>query len=179
MCENPTTLSKFNTKTQRHKGTKKGSLSFFVPLCLCAFVLNLLYVFLRLCAFAPLRLICVCFLLCIASTAFSDDIPTPIKDPALLINNELARLDTLIQATEKSLDGQKQLRGYILEYQKLQEQFLKNPKDNDMLLKVVKSAYRTLQSIKENHLTQNFDSDFIDELTVLSQPAAKRGVPKP
>ena len=38
------------------------------------------------------------------------------KARALLINNELSRLDTLIQATEKSLDAQKQLRGYLVEY---------------------------------------------------------------
>jgi hypothetical protein len=47
------------------------------------------------------------------------------------------------------------------------------------LLKVVKSAYRTLQSIKSNNLIQTFDTDFIDELTVLSQPATKRVIPKP
>lgn len=113
---------------------------------------------------------------CMAS---ADDIPAPIKDPAHLIPTELSRLDTLIQATDKSLQAQKQLRANIIEHQSLQEQFLKNPKDNDLLLKVVKSAHRTLQSIKENNLTQTFDSDFIDELTVLSQPASKRGVPRP
>lgn len=107
------------------------------------------------------------------------DIPSSIKDPDALIGNEISRLVTLIQATELSLEGQKKLHKQVLEYQKLQEQFLKNPKDNDLLLKVVKSAYRTLQTIKENHLEQNFDADFIDELTVLSQPATKRGIPRP
>lgn len=107
------------------------------------------------------------------------DIPSPIKDPAALIGNEIARLDTLIQATELSLEGQKKLRIQIVEYQKLQDIFLKNPKDNELLFKVIKSAYRTLQTIKENNLTQTFDADFIDELTVLSQPATKRGIPKP
>lgn len=107
------------------------------------------------------------------------DIPAAIKDPAALIGNEISRLDTLIEATEQSLEGQKKLRAQIVEYQKIQELYLKKPQDNDLLLKVVKSAYRTLQTIKENHLIQTFDSDFIDELTVLSQPATKRGVPKP
>lgn len=106
-------------------------------------------------------------------------IPTSIKDPAALIDNEITRLDTLIQATEQSLEAQKKLRAQIIDYQNVQELYLKNTKDNDLLLKVVKSAYRTLQDIKKNHLTQTFDSDFIDELTVLSQPATKRGIPKP
>lgn len=107
------------------------------------------------------------------------DFPLSIKDPEALIGNEIARLDTLIQATAQSLEGQKKLRALIVNYQKVQTQYLNAPQDNDLLLKVVKSAHRTLMAIKENHLTQTFDTDFIDELTVLSQPAMKRGIPKP
>jgi hypothetical protein len=105
--------------------------------------------------------------------------PPTIKDPAALIGNEIARLDTLIQATEKSLEEQKQLRAQIVEYQKLQDRFLAKSEDNELLLKLVKSAHRTLNMIKSNNLTQTFDPDFIDELSVLSQPARKRGLPKP
>jgi hypothetical protein len=101
------------------------------------------------------------------------------KDPNALIGNEITRLDTLIQATEYSLEAQKKLRTQIVEYKMLQDQYLENTKDNDLLLKVVKSAYRTLQTIRDNHLELNFDPDFIDELTVLSQPAMKRGIPRP
>lgn len=118
------------------------------------------------------------FLLLFAFQAHGE-VPSPIKDPNALIGNEISRLDTLIQATELSLEGQKKLRGQILEYQKLQDQYLGNSKDNDLLMKLVKSAYRTLQTIKDNHLEQTFDADFIDELTILSQPASKRGIPRP
>ncbi|HEV8052357.1 MAG TPA: hypothetical protein VGP47_07675 [Parachlamydiaceae bacterium] len=107
------------------------------------------------------------------------EMPSPIKDPAAIIGNEISRLDTLIEATELSLEGQKKLRVQIVEYQKLQDIYFKNPRDNELLFKVIKSAYRTLQTIKENHLAQTFDPDFIDELTVLAQPATKRGIPKP
>lgn len=116
---------------------------------------------------------------CLAAPASSPAALASIKDPAALISNEINRLDTLIQATQQSLDGQKKLRAHIVEYQKIQDLFITNPNDNDVLLRMVKSAYRTLEAIKENHLTQNFDPDFIDELTVLSQAASKRGVPKP
>jgi hypothetical protein len=44
---------------------------------------------------------------------------------------------------------------------------------------MIKSAYATLNTIKENHLEQTFDPDFISELTIISQVAKKRGVPKP
>lgn len=118
-------------------------------------------------------------LLLVLSFQSQADIPTSIKDPAALIGDEIARLDTLIQATEQSLEGQKKLRLLIVEYQKVQDIYLKNTKDNDLLFKVVKSAHRVLQSIKENNLLHTFDSEFIDELTILSQPATKRGIPKP
>lgn len=121
-------------------------------------------------------LICMLMAACFQAGA---DVASPIKDPAALIGNEISRLDTLIQATELSLEGQKKLRTQIMEYQKLQDLYFKTPQDNDLLFKVIKSAYRTLQTIKENHLVQTFDPEFIDELTVLSQPATKRGIPKP
>lgn len=104
---------------------------------------------------------------------------SPIKDPAALIGNELARLDTLIDATQQSLDSQKKLRERIVEYKKIQDLYLKNSQDNEILFRMIKSAYRTLESIKEEHLTQTFDPDFISELTLLSQIATKRGIPKP
>lgn len=106
----------------------------------------------------------------------ASQIQAEIKDPNALIGNEIARLDTLIQATEISFEAQKKLRTQIVEYQKLQDQYLQNQNDNGLLLKLVKSAYRTLQTIKENHLEQNFDADFIDELTIISLPASKKGI---
>lgn len=103
----------------------------------------------------------------------------PIKDPTALIGNELARIDTLIQATQKSLENQKKLRERIVEYQKIQDLYLLYPDDNEILFRMVKSAYRTLEAIREYHLIQTFDPDFISELTILSQVATKRGIPKP
>lgn len=126
-------------------------------------------------------LICIIWntVLSAANPSPSTEIPATIKDPATIVNDELLRLDMLIQATSQSLEAQKRLRVMIVEYQMIHEQFLKNPNDNEVLLNVVKSAHKILQSIKENHLTYTFDTNFIDELTILSQPASKRGIPKP
>lgn len=123
------------------------------------------------------RLLFICCLL--ASAAAFSAAPAGIKDPEAMLGNEIARLDDLIQATRQSLETQQKLKNEILDYQKVQLEFLANPKDNDLLLKVVKSAHKTLRTIKENRLEKMFDPDFIDELTVLAQPANKRGVPKP
>lgn len=124
------------------------------------------------------KLVCVCLCL-ISVNLFGDVNTTSIRDPAALIGNEIARLDTLIQATQQSLEGQKTLREKIVEYKKIQDLYLQQPQNNDLLFRLVKSAKRTLDTIKENSLTQTFDPEFINELTVLSQAANKRGVPKP
>lgn len=126
----------------------------------------------------PFKHLIIASFILASTTAFAAATPG-IKDPEALIGNEIARLDDLIQATEMSLEAQKKLKAEILDYQQLQNQFLNNSKDNELLLKLVKSAHRTLRTIKDNRLENMFDTDFIDELTVLSQPAAKRGVPKP
>ena len=123
-------------------------------------------------------LACFCANICCAENSSSSTL-TAIRDPNALIKNEIVRLDTLITATEQSLEGQKKLREKIVEYQKIQDLDLANPQDNDLLFRLVKEARRTLDSIKENHLLQTFDPDFIDELKVLSKAASKRGVPKP
>lgn len=102
-----------------------------------------------------------------------------IKDPTALIGNELARLDSLIQATQQSLESQKKLRERIVEYQRIQDAHFQHPGDNEVLFRMVKCAYQTLKIIEENHLEQTFDPDFISELTILSQVATKRGIPKP
>lgn len=121
----------------------------------------------------------IIFLVSLFACPIQAAIPPPIKDPKALIGNEIVKINTLIHATECSLEAQKKLYAQIMEYNQLQEQYLKNSKDNDLLLKLVKSAYRTLQTIKDNHLELNFDADFIDELTVMSQPIKKRGIPRP
>lgn len=123
------------------------------------------------------RFLIIAFLFATAHTFAIN--PSAIKDPTAIIDHEIIRLDDLIKATEQSLEVQKRLKGEIIEYQKAQNQFLANPKDNEQLLKVVKAAHKTLRTIKDNHLEALFDADFIDELTVLSQPAAKKGIPKP
>lgn len=121
---------------------------------------------------------CSLFIICNTLYAEADTLPLPIKDPAYLVASELKHLDLLILATERSLESQKQLRAYIVDYQDAHDMFMKNPNDNDLLFNVVKAAHKTLKSIKDNNLTQNFDSDFIEELSVLAKPAKKRGIPK-
>jgi hypothetical protein len=112
-----------------------------------------------------------------APASFAESIG--IKDPEKLLAEQLSTLDHLIEMTKLSLKNQQALRQQIQDYQKIQELYLQNTHDNDLLFRMVKLAARILESIKENHLAQNFDTEFISELTLFSQIANKRGIPKP
>jgi hypothetical protein len=109
----------------------------------------------------------------------TSNIPPKVKDPAALIKNELAMLDNLIDVTKQNLENQKNLRQMIQQYMTIQEVYIKNPDDKEVLYRMVKVAHRTLDNIKQNHLTHLFDADFISELSLMSQIANKRSIPKP
>lgn len=110
--------------------------------------------------------------------------PTRPRLPELVessntIEYQLKVLDQIIETTQKSLEGQHSLKNLIIEYQTLQQQYLKNDQDREMLFRMVKTAHHVLEGIKENHLLHLFHGDFLSELTLFSQIAAKKGIPKP
>jgi|694.fasta_scaffold28661_1 hypothetical protein len=96
-----------------------------------------------------------------------------------LIGREIENLNDLIEATEKNLELQVKLRGMIKDYQKIQQNFLQNPEDNELLFQLVKNAHLILELIKEYRLNSLFDPAFLAELSLVSKPASKLGIPKP
>lgn len=109
---------------------------------------------------------------------FTYELPK-LTDPAAMAANEIAMLDDLIAVTEQNLEKQKKIKILVVEYQKIQSVYLQNTENKEMLFRMIKSAYRLLESIKDAHLTQAFDPKFISELNLLSQIAAKSGIAKP
>lgn len=99
-------------------------------------------------------------------------------EPALVVANEMKRLNNLISITEKNLENQKKLKQLFLDYQQQQVNYLQNSQDKEVTLQMVKTAYLLLEGIKANHLIQTFDTEFISQLTFFSQFVAKQGVPK-
>lgn len=97
---------------------------------------------------------------------------------AVDLNQEVAKMDLLIQCSEKSLAGEKVLKQQLQAYQEAHQAYYRNMQDNEALLKLVKAGYRLLQSIKEQNLVQTFDPDLISELTVISQVATKKSIPR-
>jgi len=114
----------------------------------------------------------------LALNSLSADMPA-IKEPPVLVENEIDVLNTLISATEKNLVKQRKMKELVLEYQKVFAVYLKNSNDKEAVMKVAFVAEKLLKEIQESHLTDSFNPDFISELTLFSQIAAKKGIPRP
>ena len=106
------------------------------------------------------------------------ELPPPSGDAKLLVN-ELSMLDSLIEVTEGNVKKQKALREEVLLYQKDLALYLKNSSNKDIVMKVARRAHKLLEQIKSLHLIEAFEPDFISELTLFSQLAQKRSIPKP
>lgn len=92
---------------------------------------------------------------------------------------ELISISHLIEITKQNAEIQEKIRVELIDYQKINKEFLKNPDDKELLFQMIKKADHLFENIKQAHLTQIFSSDFLKELTLFSQIASKRGIPKP
>jgi hypothetical protein len=101
------------------------------------------------------------------------------KSQDAVVAGEIAMLDNLIEVTKVNLDVQKKLREQIGDYQKLLALYLKNENDKELLFRLVRVATSVSNTVKENHLTQIFDQEFLSEINVFAQIGNKRGIPKP
>jgi uncharacterized protein (UPF0371 family) len=99
------------------------------------------------------------------------DVVPNIKEtePSLVLINEMKRLDNLIYITEKNLENQKQLREMFNDYQNKLLAYLDDTQNKDLMLQMVRMAHLLLETIKEDHLTQVFDAEFISQLNFFSQ----------
>lgn len=103
---------------------------------------------------------------------------SPIKDPKQIVPLQAQHLETLIEMTQATLNNLQILSKQLKDYQEVQERYLADTKDNEMLYRMVKSAQKLLENIKSANLVHSFDPDFISELNLLSQIAQKIGIPK-
>lgn len=115
----------------------------------------------------------------VAENPISYDLLLQKEDPTAMATHELAMLDDLISATQKSLEMQKELREQIKKYQEIQKEYAQNGDDNELLFRMVKHAQKIMGMINDNHLAQNFDPIFLSELNLFSEIASKYGTPKP
>lgn len=101
-----------------------------------------------------------------------------LKDPKEIIDLQIASLDHLIRMNEKSLEMMKGLKAHIQKYKLVQEAFLLQPKDKQLLYRMSKLASSLLNEINAANLSHAFDEEFIKELVFLNKIYKKRELPK-
>ncbi len=92
--------------------------------------------------------------------------------------DELAKVDLLIDATQENLARLKSLRTLIVEYKQAEIKAVKDPKDSDNLLKLVNDARKIQDIITESQLQDYFSSQFIEEIKKFSQISVKKNIPQ-
>jgi len=102
-----------------------------------------------------------------------------LKDPKEILDLQISTLDDLITMTDQTLKSLRNLQKQILIYKDLQEAYIQDPEDKDLLFRMSKSANDIFEKIKTDQLTQTFDPEFISELKMLTQIYKKIGLPKP
>ncbi|CCB85381.1 putative uncharacterized protein [Parachlamydia acanthamoebae UV-7] len=124
-------------------------------------------------------------LVALTQTLFADEL-RPITADTPRFNqsieseaNPLAQLDHVIKASEELSQQQKQLKELLTEYVRMQNEYIHNQQDREMLFRLVKVAYKAQTLIEETHLSHAFPPEFLKELSLFSQVGAKRGLPRP
>lgn len=102
-----------------------------------------------------------------------------LKDPKEIIDLQLSSLDHLLERTQLTLAQITHLRQEVAHYQIVQERYLQDVEDRQLLSAMLHSAELLLNSIKSTHMDAIFDGEFISELSLLSQLNKKMGLPKP
>lgn len=126
------------------------------------------------------------FLFCVALSPLVEAYtpPTPIKapsvkDPGELGGMQVKALDELMESATQTLADLQDLKDKTIEYLKLQERYLNNTKDSELLYRMTKAADTLLNKIQNDHLGHAFDKEFLDELAMLAKIYHKLGLPRP
>ena len=101
------------------------------------------------------------------------------EPPLTAVEDEVARIDHLIAATEEKLDQQKALRKLILLLHDQEEQFFKGDQSKAHAKKMVDSARQILEIIQKSHLEHLFSSEYLEELALFSSIAGKTSPARP
>lgn len=108
----------------------------------------------------------------------STELPAEVQ-AQLPQNEDLRLMDNLICATEVQLRKQKHIAVEIHEFTKIRDQLVAQPDNLRLATEVVKVAHQLLENIQDNHMTELFTRDFMDELHFFSELNPKTQVPTP
>ncbi len=106
----------------------------------------------------------------------SIDHPAP-KDPKEIIYLQLRSLDHLRSMTKLTLEKIDELYAAIVKYQTVQDLYLKQTNDKELLHRMTKMASQLLQQIHHANLQHTIDPEFIKELKLLTKIYKKNELP--
>lgn len=90
---------------------------------------------------------------------------------------ELQNLENLISLTLQNLEELQGLKSSIMDFKKLQSQYLDQPQNKELLLRTGNTAKRILEQIKNLHLIHIFDAKFLSELSLFAKMVKKPSLP--
>jgi|GEM_PF-4732779 len=129
--------------------------------------------------FMSLLLLCGFFLPILAFELPEDVPPATVKDPKEIIDIQVRSLELLQKRTALTLSQIEGLKNEIIEYKRVQELYLDNIENRRFLADMLCAAANLLQGIKNAHITDFFEPEFLSELTTLSQLQLKMALPAP
>lgn len=94
-------------------------------------------------------------------------------------DDEIKKIDQLINSTELQLDRQKQIRELMVQFKKQRDDFVQGNQTKQHAGKMVRTARQIYEMITANHLEHLFAKDYIDELQFFSSIAGKTAVTRP
>lgn len=92
---------------------------------------------------------------------------------------EIALVDDLIGSAQSTLSNLTYLKEMLSKYQTLQDNYMKDSSDTEALYQMIRLAHEILGNIKTSQMTTLFEPSFLSELSIISKPATKLGIPKP
>lgn len=120
---------------------------------------------------------CLYFLSFYVASCFAVDVVE--EKPVPFFENEVTSLDQLISANEKRLVAQKALKEKMVQFQRQKQEFLQGNQSKNHTFNMVSNARQILSSVKEEHLSYLFATDYLEELIFFSSIAAKSVPLKP
>jgi hypothetical protein len=97
---------------------------------------------------------------------FAEEMPRP--------KSHANHIDHLIAATERKLEQQKELKQLMETFNFQQEEFFRGNQSKTHAAKMIHSAERILNLIRELHLAHLFSLTYLEELTLFSSLATRQ-----
>jgi hypothetical protein len=117
------------------------------------------------------------FALMMSTPVFSEN-PAPLADDRdIEAAEQVGDIDRLIKATQEAIEKQKNVRGLLENYRKIEKECLQNPSDPDLLFKLADAGKLLFSQIQESGLKDYFKPEFIEELKKLKEISEKRTIP--